>query len=90
VAKRPRFSVRRKSFKALINPDFLYAVLFGKQMLLPCQFCLGLRRYRELDGQGLQVRPDHGDQPRAADPVKKAPGSHNGPFHCCPRSFVGG
>jgi hypothetical protein len=30
VANRPRFSVRRKSFKALINPDFLYAVLFGK------------------------------------------------------------
>ncbi|MDR2739005.1 MAG: hypothetical protein LBB68_04130, partial [Treponema sp.] len=30
VVNRPRFSVRRKSFKALINPDFLYSVLFGK------------------------------------------------------------
>jgi predicted transposase YbfD/YdcC len=35
VVNRPRFSVRRKSFKALINPDFLYSVLFGKQMFLP-------------------------------------------------------
>jgi hypothetical protein len=30
AVNRPRFSVRRKSFKALINPDFLYSVLFGK------------------------------------------------------------
>ncbi|MDR0718230.1 MAG: hypothetical protein LBF78_01240 [Treponema sp.] len=40
IFARPRFpvrrgSARRKSFKALINPDFLYSVLFGKQMLLP-------------------------------------------------------
>jgi hypothetical protein len=45
------------------------------------QFCPGLRRYPELDGQGGQVCPDQGDQPCAADPVKKLPDSHDGPFH---------
>lgn len=45
------------------------------------QFCLYLREQVELDGQGFQVLPDHGDQAFTAEAVEEVPDGKDGLFH---------